>query len=53
LSDPLTDTEKLRALRAVELLGWLQTPAAAEVLQTLARGSEGADVTRQAHGTRG
>jgi WD40 repeat protein len=48
LGEPLQDAAKLRALRAVELLQWLATPEAIEVLQRLAAGADGAYETREA-----
>jgi hypothetical protein len=48
LRDPITDGNKLRALRAVELLELVRTPAAVEVLRTLAGGAEDAYVTDEA-----
>jgi hypothetical protein len=48
LQTPITDTDKLRALRCVEVLELIGTPQAADVLRRLARGAEGAHVTREA-----
>jgi hypothetical protein len=48
LREPLTDGDKLRGLRAVEVLGWLATAEAAEVLRLLAAGADGAYRTREA-----
>jgi hypothetical protein len=48
LGEPLTDADKLRSLRAVEILELLATPEAVAVLQTLASGADIAHVTREA-----
>jgi hypothetical protein len=48
LAEPLTDRDKLRGLRAVEVLELLGTPEAAEILHALAGGADGAYVTREA-----
>jgi WD40 repeat protein len=48
LSAPVTDGDRLRSLRAVEILESVATPEAINVLQTLATGAEGSSVTRQA-----
>ncbi len=48
LGEPIKDPEKLRGLRAVEVLELLATPEAAEVLRTLTGGAEGDYVTREA-----
>jgi dipeptidyl aminopeptidase/acylaminoacyl peptidase len=45
---PLASPEQLRRMRAVEVLGWLATPEAKQVLQTLAKGAPGALLTEQA-----
>jgi hypothetical protein len=51
LSEPITDADKLRALRAVEVLELVATPEAVQILRTLAGGADGAYVTREARGT--
>jgi WD40 repeat protein len=48
LHEPLGPGDKLRALRAVEVLDVLGTPEAIEVLRILAGGAEQAHVTREA-----
>jgi WD40 repeat protein len=50
LGEPVADGDKLRALRAVEVLELVGTPEAAQVLRTLAGGVESSYVTRQAAG---
>ncbi|MCI0739227.1 MAG: WD40 repeat domain-containing protein [Gemmataceae bacterium] len=45
---PITDPERLRALRAVEALEYIGTMEARQVLQTLAKGAAEARVTREA-----
>jgi hypothetical protein len=45
---PIVDDDKLRSLRAVEILESIATLAAIDILQTLATGAEGGSVTRQA-----
>lgn len=50
LGEPLTDGDKLRALRAVEVLELIGTAEAAEVLRTMATGAEAAYATREARG---
>jgi WD40 repeat protein len=48
LEEPVTDPEQLRQLRAVEVLERLGTPAAREILETLAKGDPKARVTQEA-----
>jgi hypothetical protein len=48
LREPIRDGDKLRVLRAVELLELNGSPEAIDVLQTLADGAENAHVTREA-----
>jgi RNA polymerase sigma factor (sigma-70 family) len=48
LEEPLTSAERLRTVRAVEVLEQLATPAARQVLQTLAGGAPAARLTRAA-----
>jgi RNA polymerase sigma factor (sigma-70 family) len=48
LEDPLTSAERLRAVRAVEVLEQTATPAARQVLQALAGGASEARLTREA-----
>jgi WD40 repeat protein len=48
LEEPLTSVERLRALRAVELLEQLATPAARQELHGLAQGAPAARLTREA-----
>jgi hypothetical protein len=48
LSEPITDTNKLRALRSVEVLIVIGTPEAIDLLRTLAAGADGAFETREA-----
>ncbi len=48
LGEPLTDADKLRSLRAIEVLELLATAQSAQVLRTLASGADSALVTRQA-----
>jgi WD40 repeat protein len=48
LEGPETDPERLRALRAVEVLERIGTPAARQVLKTLAAGAPGATLTAEA-----
>jgi hypothetical protein len=45
---PVTDPERLRQLRAVEVLERIATPAAREVLEALAKGAPGARLTQEA-----
>jgi hypothetical protein len=40
--------EQLQALRALQVLEWMGTPEAKQFLEKLARGSEGARLTREA-----
>jgi WD40 repeat protein len=46
--DPLQSAERLRALRAVEVLEWIGSPAAKRLLETLAGGIPGARLTQEA-----
>lgn len=48
LDGPVTATEDLRALRAVELLTLIGSPEARELLRGLARGAPGARLTQEA-----
>lgn len=48
LSEPITDPNKLRSLRCVEVLVAMRTSEAIELLQTLAAGTGGAYETREA-----
>jgi hypothetical protein len=48
LREPIVDGDKLRGLRAVEVLAWLATPDAADFLRLLASGADSAYVTREA-----
>ena len=48
LDGPITDPERLRQLRAVEVLERLGTPAAKELLESLAKGDPNARLTRDA-----
>jgi RNA polymerase sigma factor (sigma-70 family) len=48
LEEPLTSAERLRAVRAVEVLEQVATPAARQGLQTLAGGAPAARMTREA-----
>jgi WD40 repeat protein len=48
LRDPRPAGEQLRATRAVQVLEYVGSPAAAEVLESLAKGSAGANLTRDA-----
>jgi len=41
--------DRLRTVRAVEILEQIATPQARQVLQALARGAAGASLTREAH----
>lgn len=52
LDSPVTDPEKLRALRAVEVLERIGTTQAMEVLQYLEQGAPGARLTREAQEAR-
>jgi hypothetical protein len=47
LREPIVDGDKLRGLRDVEVLAWLATPEAADVLRLLAKGADSAYVTRE------
>jgi WD40 repeat protein len=51
LGEPITDPNKLRVLRCVEVLIVMGTPEAIELLQTLAAGADGAYETREASAT--
>jgi WD40 repeat protein len=51
LGPPVADPERLRALRAVEVLGWVGTPEARQVLEGLANGAPAARLTRAAADT--
>jgi dipeptidyl aminopeptidase/acylaminoacyl peptidase len=42
--------ERLRMLRAIEVLEWIGTPEAKEVLAALAKGASGSVLTRESHG---
>lgn len=48
LQGPVRQSEVVRALRALEILDHINTPAALEVLTELSRGASGARLTRQA-----
>jgi type IV secretory pathway VirB4 component len=48
LQGPITSTETLRSLRAIEVLEHIATPEARELLQKLARGAPEARLTREA-----
>ncbi len=48
LEGPITSTDMLRRLRAVEVLEHIGTPEARHVLRTLAEGAPGAALTREA-----
>jgi RNA polymerase sigma factor (sigma-70 family) len=48
LEEPLTSAERRRAVRAVEVLEQIATPAARQELQRLARGAAAARLTREA-----
>jgi hypothetical protein len=52
LTGPVRDAETVRGLRAVEILEHIGTPVARQVLTTLARGAEGARLTREAKASR-
>jgi len=51
--EPLTDPETMRAVRAVEVLEAIATPAARQALADLARGAAGAHLTREAKASLG
>ena len=53
LGEPITDPNKLRALRCVEVLSLLRAPEALDVLRTLATGADGAYETRAARAALG
>jgi WD40 repeat protein len=48
IGPPLADPDQLRALRAVEVLGWVGSPAARQVLEGLTKGAPVARLTRAA-----
>jgi hypothetical protein len=48
LSGPITDADKLRALRCVEVFEGIATPEAVELLQALTVGADGAYETLEA-----
>jgi WD40 repeat protein len=48
LEEPVTDPERLRALRAIEVLGHINTPEARQVLEKLAKGAPASRLTQQA-----
>jgi len=49
LKGPVTEPNKLRALRAIEILEHIGTPEAQEVLQKVAKGTPEAQLTLEAH----
>jgi hypothetical protein len=48
LEEPVTDPERLRALRSVEVLGQIDTPEARQLLEKLAKGAPESRLTQQA-----
>jgi WD40 repeat protein len=48
LGQPIANTQKLQALRAVELLEYIATPASRSILETLQSGPAGSYITRDA-----
>jgi hypothetical protein len=50
--EPLADAERLRALRAIQVLEYAATPEAREHLRTLAKGVPGVRLTREATAAR-
>jgi RNA polymerase sigma factor (sigma-70 family) len=51
IAGPVTSADRLREVRAVEVLEWVATPAAKEVLRELAKGDPSAGLTRDATAT--
>ena len=48
IGPPVADPDQLRALRAIEVLGWVGSPAARQVLEGLTKGAPAARLTRAA-----